>query len=99
MDYFVTGGTGVIGRYLIERLLKRGGTVHVLVREGSRGRLEELIASGKIHGGMIPKVRACLEALAGGVKKTHILDGRQPHTLLLEIFTDQGIGTMIVPDE
>ena len=61
--------------------------------------VEELIASGKIHGGMIPKVRACLEALAGGVKKTHILDGRQPHTLLLEIFTDQGIGTMIVPDQ
>ncbi len=44
MDYFVTGGTGFIGRYLIERLLKRGGTLHVLVREGSRGKLEELIA-------------------------------------------------------
>lgn len=44
MDYFVTGGTGFIGRYLIERLLKRDGTIHVLVREGSRGRLEELRA-------------------------------------------------------
>ncbi len=44
MDYFITGGTGFIGRYLIERLLKRGGTVHVLVREGSRGRLEEMRA-------------------------------------------------------
>ena len=41
MDYFVTGGTGFIGRYLVERLLKREGTVYVLVREGSRGRLEE----------------------------------------------------------
>ena len=44
MDYFVTGGTGFIGRYLVERLLKREGTVYVLVREGSRGRLEELIS-------------------------------------------------------
>ena len=44
MDYFITGGTGFIGRYLIERLLKREGTVHVLVREGSRGRLEEIRA-------------------------------------------------------
>ncbi|HNA44814.1 MAG TPA: SDR family oxidoreductase, partial [Solirubrobacterales bacterium] len=42
MDYFITGGTGFIGRYLIERLLKRDGTVYVLVREGSRGRLEEM---------------------------------------------------------
>jgi NAD(P)-dependent dehydrogenase (short-subunit alcohol dehydrogenase family) len=57
MDYFVTGGTGFIGRYLIERLLKRGGTVHVLVREGSRGRLEELIAGwGDTEGKVVPVV-------------------------------------------
>jgi acetylglutamate kinase len=45
---------------------------------------------------MIPKVAACVEALAGGVKKTHIIDARTPHGLLLEIFTDQGIGTEII---
>jgi len=59
--------------------------------------VEPLITEGVIHGGMIPKVRACLDALRAGVKKTHILDGRLPHSLLLEIFTDRGIGTQIVP--
>lgn len=59
--------------------------------------VEPLIDQGIIHGGMIPKVRACLDALRAGVKKTHILDGRLPHSLLLEIFTDRGIGTQIVP--
>ncbi|MCX8036808.1 MAG: acetylglutamate kinase [Candidatus Sumerlaeia bacterium] len=57
---------------------------------------EALIRDGVISGGMIPKVRACLEALAGGVEKTHILDGRIPHVLLLELFTDAGIGTEII---
>ena len=49
--------------------------------------------------GMIPKMRACLTAIRGGVGQAHVLDGRRPHAVLLEIFTDQGIGTMIVPDE
>jgi acetylglutamate kinase len=49
-----------------------------------------------ITGGMIPKVDCCVQALLGGVKKTHIIDGRVKHSLLLEIFTDQGIGTEIV---
>ncbi len=56
---------------------------------------EGLIAGGVIHGGMIPKVKACTKALAGGVLKTHIIDARIPHSLLLEIFTDKGIGTEI----
>lgn len=54
-----------------------------------------LVEQGKIDGGMIPKVECCLEALNGGVRSTHILDGRTPHSILLEIFTDQGIGTMV----
>lgn len=54
-----------------------------------------LIDQGIIEGGMIPKVECCLDALAGGVKNTHILDGREMHSILLELFTDKGIGTMV----
>ena len=57
--------------------------------------VEAMIEKEKIIGGMIPKVRSCIKALNKGVSKTHILDGRVSHALLLEIFTDQGIGTMI----
>lgn len=59
--------------------------------------VEGMIDQGIIEGGMIPKVRACADAVRAGVKKTHILDGRLPHSLLLEIFTNRGIGTQIVP--
>ena len=55
-----------------------------------------MVADGTIRGGMLPKARACLEALKAGVHKTHIVDGRIRHSLLLEIFTDEGIGTQIV---
>jgi len=54
-----------------------------------------LVESNIIQQGMIPKVQACIGALDNGVKKTHIIDARTPHGLLLEIFTDQGIGTEI----
>jgi acetylglutamate kinase len=56
----------------------------------------EMINSGVIKGGMFPKVKCCLKALKGGVKKTHIIDGRLKHAVLLEMFTDMGIGTEIV---
>ena len=56
----------------------------------------KMIESKKIDKGMIPKVEACMTALAGGVERTHIIDGTMPHSLLMEIFTDTGIGTMIV---
>ncbi len=55
-----------------------------------------MIASGAIDKGMIPKVAACLDALAKGVARCHIIDGRLPHALLMELFTDYGIGTMVV---
>lgn len=58
--------------------------------------IETLIEQGVIQAGMIPKVNACIDALNGQVKKTHIIDARIPHALLLEIFTDQGVGTEIV---
>jgi len=58
--------------------------------------IKGLIEDKVIQEGMIPKVMACVDALNGGVKKTHIIDARTPHGLLLEIFTDQGIGTEII---
>ncbi len=57
--------------------------------------LSALITDGTISGGMIPKVESCMQAVRGGVKSAHILDGRIAHVLLLELFTDQGVGTMI----
>ncbi|MDD5557343.1 MAG: acetylglutamate kinase [bacterium] len=60
--------------------------------------VETLIQSGVIRGGMLPKVRAAARSVAAGVGKTHIIDGRLPHSLLLEIFTDEGIGTEITGD-
>jgi len=62
----------------------------------TRREIEKLIADGKITGGMIPKVECCLSAVAGGVKKAHIIDGRIKHSLLLEIYTDSGVGTQVV---
>lgn len=62
----------------------------------SRRQAVELLEAGVAKGGMIPKLKCCLEALEEGVAKAHILDGRIPHVLLLEIFTDSGVGTEIV---
>lgn len=62
------------------------------------GQLQELVDNGVISGGMIPKVDSCVQAVRGGVKSAHILDGRIAHVLLLELFTDQGVGTMITGD-
>ncbi len=60
---------------------------------------KKMIREGSIDGGMIPKVEACIRALSGGAEKAHIIDGRQSHSLLLEIFTDTGIGTEVVKGE
>ncbi len=60
--------------------------------------VRNLITNGTIQGGMMPKVNACLSALAGGVGRTHIIDGSFPHSLLLEIYTDQGVGTLITKE-
>ena len=59
----------------------------------------DLIAQGIVGGGMIPKVNCCVRSLAQGVRAAHIIDGRIPHAVLLEIFTDQGIGSMIIASE
>ena len=77
----------------VEGIRGKGGD---LISSLPVARVEELIEDGTITGGMIPKVRASVRALAEGVGKAHIVDGRIPHAILLELFTDEGIGTEIV---
>ncbi|HPK18788.1 MAG TPA: acetylglutamate kinase [Syntrophales bacterium] len=67
-----------------------------LINTMDNGRALQMIDDGTIAGGMFPKVKCCLKALRGGVAKAHIIDGRKKHAMLLEVFTDQGIGTEIV---
>jgi acetylglutamate kinase len=67
-----------------------------LISSLKRSEIAKLIEQGVISEGMLPKVEACLTALDGGVRKAHIIDGRQDHALLLEVFTNRGIGTEIV---
>jgi len=78
-------------------ILKEEGDDSTLISTLKLDEVKELIADGVIEGGMIPKVEACECALKAGVRKTHIIDGRILHSLLLEIFTEKGIGTQIVP--
>ena len=66
-----------------------------LIRQTTPDELDRLLADGVIAGGMIPKVDSCVRAVRHGVRRAHILDGRIPHVLLLEVFTDEGIGTMV----
>ena len=66
-----------------------------LIYEISVARIYELIDQGVIEGGMLPKVRGCIQAIQSGVERVHILNGTIPHPIILEIFTDSGIGTMI----
>jgi len=65
-----------------------------LYKELTTVQAEALIKEGKVTEGMIPKVRGCLNALSRGVERVHVIDGNLPHSLLLEVFTDQGVGTM-----
>jgi acetylglutamate kinase len=66
-----------------------------LIKTLHRTDIPELRAQGIIQGGMIPKIECCVAAVSGGVSKAHIIDGRVPHSILLEVFLDQGIGTML----
>src|SRR5262249_25971333 len=84
--------TGVPG--ILRRRDDPGSLVSYTDVEALRG----LVGQGIISGGMLPKVEACLAAVAGGVPRTHIIDGTRPGALLLELFSNQGCGTMIVND-
>ncbi len=67
-----------------------------LISELTTDEMEELLAGGGINGGMLPKIQNCVAAIQNGVSRVHIMDGRIPHCLLLEIFTNKGIGTAII---
>lgn len=87
-----------------EKLILMTNTAGVLDKSGqlltglTASRVDELFADGTIHGGMLPKISSALEAAKNGVNTVHIIDGRVPHALLLEILTDHGVGTMIKKD-
>jgi acetylglutamate kinase len=84
-----------------EKLILLTNTPGVLDRDGklltglTARRIDELFADGTISGGMLPKISSALDAARGGVASVHIIDGRVDHSVLLEIMTDQGVGTMI----
>jgi len=84
-----------------EKLVLLTNTPGLLDKEGavltglSSARVDELIADGTIYGGMLPKIRCALDAVHAGVRSAHIIDGRVEHALLLEIFTNEGVGTLI----
>ena len=88
-----------------EKLILLTNTVGLLSAEGklltglNAAKVHELIDDGTIHGGMLPKISCALSAVEAGVSSTHIIDGRVPHAVLLEVFTDSGVGTLITPDE
>lgn len=88
-----------------EKLLMMTNITGVMDKEGNLltnltpQRIDELIADGTLYGGMLPKISSAVEAAVNGVKATHIIDGRVPNALLLEIFTDSGIGSMILGGE
>lgn len=84
-----------------EKLILLTNTAGLLDKDGelltglSTSRVNELIADGTIHGGMLPKIRCALEAVQAGVNAAHIIDGRVQHAVMLELFTDEGVGTLI----
>ena len=93
---------GTLARTLMaEKLVLMTNTAGVLDENGdimtglSAAEVDQLVKSGAIHGGMLPKVACALDAVKSGVKSAHIIDGRVKHALLLEVFSDEGVGTLI----
>ena len=83
----------------IEGVYKDPKNPETLISELPISEAEQLMAEGYIGGGMLPKLQNCIDAINSGVSRVHILDGRIPHCLLLEIFTNKGIGTAILKDD
>jgi acetylglutamate kinase len=76
----------------VEGVMASGALVHSLDRDAAR----QMVIDGTISNGMIPKIRSAFDALDAGVRKIHMIDGRAKHSLLLEIFTNEGIGTEVI---
>ncbi|MCL2819617.1 MAG: acetylglutamate kinase [Oscillospiraceae bacterium] len=76
-------------------VLKEKDKEDTLIKQIETKEIEGLMSKGIIEGGMIPKIECCADAITGGVRRTHILDGRIPHSILIEMLTDEGAGTMI----
>lgn len=83
----------------VEGVMRDPSDKSSLISELTVSEAEELIADGTVGGGMLPKLNNCMDAIKDGVSRVHILDGRIPHCLLLEIFTNKGIGTAILGDK
>ena len=103
-DYAASAIAGALGAQKlifltdVEGILRDKDDPRTIIRRMNADEAREMIADGTIKGGMIPKVECCLDALSKGVKSVHVLDGRLPHSILLEIFTAEGIGTMLTPE-
>ncbi|MFW6457421.1 MAG: acetylglutamate kinase [Planctomycetota bacterium] len=82
----------------VHGIMERPGDPDSFLPSINRRKVDKLIEAGTIQGGMLPKIKACLQSIASGVRKAHIIDASLDHSLLLEIFTDAGIGTQIVDD-
>ncbi|NCC68219.1 MAG: acetylglutamate kinase, partial [Clostridia bacterium] len=76
--------------------IKKSEDSDEIIYEISQKKIFKMIDSGEINGGMIPKTLSCIEAIDAGVNRVHIIDGRIPHSILIETLTDEGIGTMFV---
>ncbi|CAB4761900.1 MAG: acetylglutamate kinase [Actinobacteria bacterium] len=83
----------------IEGLRKDKNDASSIIRRTTDVEIQDLLKNGSIDGGMIPKMESCVSAIASGVKRCHILDGRIPHVLLIELFTVAGVGTMITSQQ
>jgi acetylglutamate kinase len=82
----------------VNGILENPGNENSLIATITLSHIRELLATGAIEKGMVVKVQACQRALSGEVHKVHIINGKLPHSLLLEVFTDSGIGTQVIPD-
>jgi len=82
----------------VEGLYRVFGKEDSLIARSTEDGIKELLASGSISAGMLPKLEACVTAIDAGVERVHILDGRMQHAVLLEVFTPEGIGTMVTKE-
>ncbi len=104
-DYAASAIAGALGAQKlvfmtdVEGILSDKDDPASLIRSLSADKAREYIKNGIIKGGMIPKTECCLDAIEKGVRSVHVLDGRRPHSILLEVFTSEGIGTMIEHEE